>query len=1031
MPPKTSLLSTPSAALSRTGGRGRSPSPAPGRRGSSPAPSPARGSRAAASPAPPARSSVSKPVERPSSRSTDRPKREKEAEKEAVREKVKKKFKELDKDGDGTLEIDELVELFQGAQKTKLSDKEIRILFDKVDKNKDGRVDFEEFVDYIWSTDDDDGAEEIATIAVTLPLDPPGGGLLLGGKLGNVVVKPGFNKKLKVGWRALGINGIRKDPAELVKELENNKRKRIRTTLEFELDELTNSRILGEQQDRRQAAMQELLGMLGCEDVSQIANISQEKRSEIMQDKRVMKLLVDAHAVKEADLLFNGMSPDDLRKQERLQKAIDEDNHQDLCSLLSGSGEIDKKALLRQDGDGNVALHWARSASVVSALLRVAPEAQKISNNAGKNPLNERLINHPESVTVSEIVSCGDALTFCDAKGICPAMRTEDEHFSAAQESLPPWEALSAALGRETEDIVPALVQLGGDNWPGLLGFHCFHDAVVDSAHSITTWTRLRLVWDTMSRLFQQCMAHRKEALEPLKMLLRATKGPCCPPVDMRLPYREDLLKAMDGLDKLSGTTLNTEYSKLKGDGADWLKHTLQDGLSTDLAPDYLVSKVKGLKGDGDWVKPRLRMDFKLQSGEEASPSFLPEWILDPVPDIYHQVRSDLLKVGMIGKSKPENATYDMLRLGGMGQDEDGDTKDNDGAVLTRLYGAYIRGVCQKHQGQVKGAVQALVGELARPGETMFARPEAKGFPRICVKTQEALIEVRHELKTLGVEVDDEIAHYLRRSSAYVNDINGVTLVGDKPEDLKLLYEKIQAGSKIVRTKNTYGLHAEVADYRDIKVWPCVQTDQGLMLVEVQLILASSFEEKKWMHLPYTFNRGDFDWPYTRDCLSAEDYFRAGWRLYHGIDGEQDKGSLDKAKKALVDSAKMGHFMARGLCYKEGWGGYKMNESKTMEDFRASADLGRREAKCRIGISLVNSVTNVGVNMERGLAILREAAAEGEPEACYQLGNHELDIEDQREWLEKAKKLGHMRAAKHPLLCTLVFKKTSLRNLDV
>jgi hypothetical protein len=63
-------------------------------------------------------------------------------------ERMKEKFKEMDKDGDGTLDFEELFDLLtKGNPSFKKAD--ARKLYDGADQNHDGRIDFDEFMSYI------------------------------------------------------------------------------------------------------------------------------------------------------------------------------------------------------------------------------------------------------------------------------------------------------------------------------------------------------------------------------------------------------------------------------------------------------------------------------------------------------------------------------------------------------------------------------------------------------------------------------------------------------------------------------------------------------------------------------------------------------------------------------------------------------------------------------------------------------------------------------------------------------------------
>lgn len=68
-----------------------------------------------------------------------------------------KKFEELDSDGNGTLDLDELGQLLKKGNPN-LSDVEIEKLYFECDTNNDGKIQFEEFVDYIYGKESADHA---------------------------------------------------------------------------------------------------------------------------------------------------------------------------------------------------------------------------------------------------------------------------------------------------------------------------------------------------------------------------------------------------------------------------------------------------------------------------------------------------------------------------------------------------------------------------------------------------------------------------------------------------------------------------------------------------------------------------------------------------------------------------------------------------------------------------------------------------------------------------------------------------------
>merc|ERR1712228_58250 len=106
-------------------------------------------------------------------------------------------------------------------------------------------------------------------------------------------------------------------------------------------------------------------------------------------------------------------------------------------------------------------------------------------------------------------------------------------------------------------------------------------------------------------------------------------------------------------------------------------------------------------------------------------------------------------------------------------------------------------------------------------------------------------------------------------------------------------------------------------------------------------------------------------------------------------------------------------------CYKEGWA-RKKDETRALKDFTDAAEMGRNEGKIRVAIMRVNAISNYARNRESAMQLLNEAASgdNPEPEAMYQLGLYEQSTDDQKAWLQRAIKHGHMRAQRHPLLAS-------------
>lgn len=945
----------------------------------------------------------------------------------AQRAQLKKKFKELDKNGDGKLTVVELREILQAGSKTRLTDREVKILFRQVDKDGNGTVDFDEFVDYLWSAKNNNTVDNIKDSDVVFEVELPlgGGNVQLGGKLGNVVTNPGFIPRLKTGWRAIAVNGEKLPAREVAQEIERLNRCWQRCEVIFEVDEQSGERMQSAMEDRIMAAQREFLEMFGCNDWADLdmEGLSDEAKSDILRDHRLPKLLVDAKGVFAALALLDIIPGSGFRERKELIDAVLAD---DVATVARIIGPMAPQELLVRDGDGNTPLHLAKGEACVNLLVRKCPEAQMVLNNAGRNPLNERLARLRKGLrfdllagTCENPGDLRDILLLCDDRNICAAMRVVSADFEGASRELPTWEQTCEALDKRPEKILPALEHLGGPNWPGLIGFHCFREAMQEGCHTSHTWSRLRTLWCTLRRLLEGCQSRDDTCLAPAKALLRASKGPCCPPIDMRLPYRKDLMTLMTELEHDSGAEVARQYDHLSGRGATWLKHDLEDDLSNSIMPNSLVKK---------GLQPRLRMDFQLESGTAAPSMLVPDWIQSDKPD-FAQILADLASVGAVS-GKPEDAVYEMLRLAGMGEDVNSDksNEDAESIPLIRLYCAFLRGVCDMYKDTLTQSVLDALGGTVVPGRSFFSRTEVKGFPRICVKAMEALAEIKDEIKKNGLDRNAEVDFLLQRCGAFVNDINGCTVVGNSPEEMKELVAKLQEAMPVLRVKNTYRETAIAADYRDIKIWPCIETDIGHLLVEVQVILAEGYEAKKWMHLPYAFKRGDFDWHHGSGLSIQEQFFMA-WRLYTGIEGSYEDDDFNVAKKFCTKAATGGHLVARAICRKEGWGKFRKDERKAMSDFEEAAEAGLPEAKTKIGVSLVNAMSNITTNMRRGAELLREAAAEGELEAIFQLGIIEGDYRAQKALLQKAANLGHQRAVRHPLIASNAQGKTKLSSL--
>jgi len=725
-------------------------------------------------------------------------------------------------------------------------------------------------------------------------------------------------------------------------------------------------------------------------------------------------------------LLGESSGEEEARHLALLEALSDESQSADVKGLLIGMSGPD---LLRRDEDGNMPLHVVRGPEWAEWLQTLAPEMRDARNADGRNPLNEQLVRNPDGLppgmlgvlTGKDDGAAREVLLSRDAEGVCAAMRLQGDDLKSVRSLLPDWELVCDALGADVPEILPRLEALGGKDWPGLLSLHCFRDVLAEGTHTAASWERLGIVWKALSRALRGCLTREAGALEAAKALLQATKGPLRPPVDMRLPYKHALDELMHELRRSSGEVLAANYERLDGPEAQWLKSDLCDGLSPELAPDELASH---------GLQPRLRMDFRLQSGGGAPSAVRPAWVTADTPEL-DKIYADLKAVGMLGHVRKKDAAYDMLRLGGMGEVE-ASPGQAESLWVTRCYAAHLRGVCQGQLDRLGERIQAAVGDLAVLGETLFLRKEAKRFPRLMEKTLQRVEEIGGELRELDVELG---ARALRQAAASICDINGVTLVGDTPQKLRALYERLAQSFRLLRTKNTYLEAADNAtDYRDLKAFIAVDCGIGELVVEVQLILADDYNEKQWIHLPYVYARGDMEWHHSRTGASVDNLFNEGWRLCHGIQGSMSRHDMRQAERLLVSAAVQGHFVARGLCHTNGWGAYQQDSKKAVGCFVVAAEAadgqaGKPEAKCRLGAYYLGAVKDVMTCRRRGVKLLEEAAGEGEPEAAYQLSTHGYDYDEQRRWLKVAADLGHKKAVDKQT--SSIDIRSKLRSLDI
>ena len=166
--------------------------------------------------------------------------------------------------------------------------------------------------------------------------------------------------------------------------------------------------------------------------------------------------------------------------------------------------------------------------------------------------------------------------------------------------SMPSWSEVQSALQMDFSQVLPCLRDLEPKGlWPLFLSYHLFSDKTVwkDGRHTTVSWTRSRVVWQSISGAVAALAKHDHSAVRVVRALLEATKGPRHEKLDPREPYRHELAETLWQMESKSAALLKDYYSELATthrcphgaglSGSEWLLSTEHAACSDFHSPAH------------------------------------------------------------------------------------------------------------------------------------------------------------------------------------------------------------------------------------------------------------------------------------------------------------------------------------------------------------------------------------------------------------------------------------------------------------
>ena len=735
---------------------------------------------------------------------------------------------------------------------------------------------------------------------IEVHLPPEHAAFRLGGRDGNVVVDVHGGPRVPLvthdachggvviqkGWTLRGCNRAHANVNEIVCEWLWCRREGLECRLAFEVDE-ESAELFGREQIRQSRARLELDCLLGHRSLQDLDLLSKPQRDDLLRNRRFQLACIDAGAVFELEVLLGLQSGAIMAKVKNLFEAAKRGNAAALQEFVSDK-KMPQEAFSQRDGAGNVALHHTRDAHCAELLLFREPKAQAARNFKAEVPLNAMARRNTQEAckVLRWLAETGLLDVRCalqlDGQGISAAMRL-CKHEGVAdliQRHVAPWSALQAALERDAAtDTLAALQRIPPQGcWREVLVFQCFGEEQVwaKGCHTQRSHARLSVVWQALDRVFQAVEAREHMAPRVLRELLSATKGPRCPNLDPRAPYRTLLFRAVCKTDAILAKQMTDVYEQLAGEDAEGLQE-MSDFLAQDPSMQALYEDLG--------LHPERLPNKGLRLHLEA-----PEWLDSRDMGWAFQ---DLTRLGAVADNPTEKVAQ-FLRLAA--PDGPDVAVNGDDWVLAKWFGAWLCEVCNAQQREISRLVQDLSGRCAVVDEAFRMPEHATGFPQIKEQLANIWNAVAQELQSAGVKGKTTAARaLLRRAASYVLDVNACAVVASDFKELRMVVDKLcapNAAAEMIRMQNGFARAREptAAADRDVKVLLRLCTGPAAgAVVQVQLLPRGLYAAKRSMLVPSEVSRGRFDWPEVfedvKDILVAErwKFEEAGRRRALGI----------------------------------------------------------------------------------------------------------------------------------------------------
>lgn len=669
-------------------------------------------------------------------------------------------------------------------------------------------------------------------------------------------VKP-IRIAIKEGWRVVACDGV-KVGSDLSKALSQAWCENRECIIAFEVDQESMEKLkaLGSTHSEpfhEIFARRKLLKELG--------QLSSRDKARLLKSLSMQLRLVSTNAIMEAEVLLGTKPVEQMELAFSIQHLVQHDSMQFLASLFMGKS-FSNEILLQRDSAGNVPLHNAQNIQAMNILKDREPRAQHMKNAKGLTPFQSYMTRKPQDMQKSLTATQVEDLLRLNENGISLAMSLEGEIRAGFLNQVASWESIESALRSNTSEVLNALNNVTSleawtdqpaGTWPELIALHCFGESQVwrDGQHTTQSRARLLVVWNAMKEALEQAPRSQCSA-ELLEKLLLASKGPKRPPLDPREPYREALMHAAAQMQAQGNKEMAKVYYWLTGEAADRVKGQA----------DVPVA-IEGID-QRDLIDKNERLQWQT-----------PVWIKSDYDML--KILHDLKQARMAGASKNQDAVFDMLRIAMPEQypalESLGDTVKQD-FMIGCWFAAWHRGSCQGRQSEIRAEVETLLGPKLFEGCNLSC-VDAAGVQIDLEQRLKRFIDIVEEVKRAGKQTKDARARqFFRKVVAFCSaaDVSSFRYVIDTIEHLWAVLVQLQAQQtqnrvKIWRIKNGFRKDAFVSTgYRDIKLWLELG---GSIMLELQLILRSTFDEEPQVRFPSQILTLHFDWSHLSEITTS------------------------------------------------------------------------------------------------------------------------------------------------------------------